>query len=228
MNFDKTVTHSDGTLFKMFVRLSTSVLMVHLGLFFIIGQSWQRIRVLRHKKEKVILSLATIYLLLVCITVSVRKKLTHGAFMRWCNNTFTCWCLKCLQGNISKVDAKFCSITSKNFWIGLTGVTSLPKVYAKVGQPWKYPVCECLPTHKWYFRKVIAGIYHRTESCKWNLTISDNIDKFPCKFFTSCCMWWQDVQTVLLSRIWDAAWRLLVQAVSIEHLHVTKEMVTLD
>ena len=34
MNFDKTVTHSDGTLFKMFVRLSTSVLMVHLSRFF--------------------------------------------------------------------------------------------------------------------------------------------------------------------------------------------------
>ena len=57
MNFEKTDTHSDVTLFKMFVCLSISVLIVR-----------------------------------------VRNKLTGGEFKRWCNNTFTRWCLKCRQG----------------------------------------------------------------------------------------------------------------------------------
>ena len=51
MNFEKTVTHSDVTLFKMFVRLSTSVLMVHLSLFLSLDIVGKELEFLATKKE---------------------------------------------------------------------------------------------------------------------------------------------------------------------------------
>ena len=61
------------------------------------GQSWQRIRVPCLKKRSSSWAWWQ-FIFFVYVIVRVRNKLTDGAFMRWCNNTFTHWCLKCRQG----------------------------------------------------------------------------------------------------------------------------------
>ena len=97
MNFEKTDTHSDVTLFKMFVCLSISVLMVLLSFFWSLDKVGKELEFLASKKE-VHLGPGDNLSFFVYVIVRVRNKLTDGAFMRWCNNTFTCWCLKCRQG----------------------------------------------------------------------------------------------------------------------------------
>ena len=61
MNFEKTDTHSDVTLFKMFVCLSISVLMVLLSFFWSLDKVGKELEFLASKK-KFILGLVTIYL----------------------------------------------------------------------------------------------------------------------------------------------------------------------
>ena len=82
----------------MFVCLSISVLMVLLSFLLVTGKNWQRIRVPCLKKEEVHLGPGDNLSFFVYVIVRERNKLTDGAFIRWCNNTFTHWCLKCRQG----------------------------------------------------------------------------------------------------------------------------------